>query len=878
MNRVIALAALVVLAPLSAGAGEPPKLLGEAPPNTWVRICAGAELQRASAGMVWVPGETSFVLFGGAMKMWKKGTAPYTEMTLNLAKRRWENRFPRGKLGVWGERTGPSNAPGFPGRSYYRVYMKDKEGTARPYLGSGYDRAMFQYHNYAWDSDREVAVVVWHWGKVTAEYDPAKRTWRIVDMGEAAPPEMWDDFLWGAMCYDPVNKEVLGGQGRWAYQDGTWRRLEFGGSEDHERIMELFRRTKDLAGRCRSRFYHAETAGEAKTDLAKLAAKIREDAAEFAGRLPPKADPVPPGADLARRQVQAARDHLDTAAETARERVAVATLRAADGARDALERAATAVAPQPPRRAFSARAYDAANQKIVMFGGDRLDARLADTWVYDCKTRTWRQRFPRSAPPPRAGHGLVWLPKAQKLLLVGGYGLGRAGRCWTYDTAKNEWAVLAEPTERTFGFTPTPRYSWFPGPVAANGEDLVVLTRRADQHRGPKRNGTWAAKIDAKKTDPAAAVRLGVPPLTMRFVGRDPLWYDKKAGQVEPGADRKLADIPANTWVRLKPPNNPRTNRAWGTTVLDTRRDQLLQYGGGHAAYCGTDVLHYSIETNRCSTGSYRPDFTLNWNGSMLGPPIPTAYSGRPHAKHGYRHYGFDRATGKMIWYSGNAGRFFVYDPATRDWKGTFGKPVPKKYKAGHNFIFCNTPRGLAVWASPTEIWWLDNEKRRWKKQTPEQPIAGMRVDCHSMACDSKRNRLLFFFLWHRTQVASYDLKTGDIEKLEPASGVPIRGYCREATYVPNADLVFMGKTVDLSDGKTYWLCFDCSRDAWIGVRIGGPEVRIGVGTGIEYDPKRKLIWTAGARMGIAVVRLDLDTAAVRDLEDEPPPKKEPKK
>ena len=29
--------------------------------------------------------------------MWGKHNSPYTEMTLNLARCRWENRFPKGK-------------------------------------------------------------------------------------------------------------------------------------------------------------------------------------------------------------------------------------------------------------------------------------------------------------------------------------------------------------------------------------------------------------------------------------------------------------------------------------------------------------------------------------------------------------------------------------------------------------------------------------------------------------------------------------------------------------------------------------------------------------------------------------------------------------
>ena len=879
MMRIGMVMLAAALLSLSAQAGEPapPETLEDAAPNTWVRICRGLELRRASAGMVWVPGEKAFVLFGGAMGMWKPGTAPYTEMTLKLKEARWENRFPHGKLGVWGERTGMSNAPGFPGRSYYGVYMKDKEGTARPYLGSGYDRAMYQYHNYTWDSDRKVAVVVWHWGKVTAEYDPAKRTWRIVDMGKAAPPEMWDDFLWGAICYDPVNQEVLGGQGRWAYstRTGRWRRLTFKNAlldPLRQKAEALRLRTKDLAGRCRSRYYHSETPEEAKAKLSELAADIGKDinAQLELFALDKKLPPL--SVFQARRKARSAISAINQAAALLAKGITAEAIHKVEDTRDDLELAALALAVQPPRRAFSMMAYDAANRTIVMFGGDRLDRRLADTWVYHCRARTWSQVFPKVSPSPRAGHALLWLPKAKTVLLVDGYGGG--AQCWTYDVAKNEWALLAEPVKRSFSFTPTPRYSYMPGAVAVNDEDQVVLTHRSEVfRRRPSKNGTWAAKIDTTKLDAADTQKLGVPPLTMTTPGRylNPRWYESSVKDPpDPSAGKRLDTISANTWVRLEPLGNPKINRAWGTTVLDPERAQLLQYGGGHAAYCGTDVLHYSIRTNRCSTGSYFPDFTLNWNGSMLGPPIPTSYNGRPHAKHGYRHYGFDPAGGKMIWYSSPDKRFHVYDPSTRDWKGPFGPPVGRGFSGSHNFIFCNTPQGLTIWASPSMIWRLDSQAMKWNKLPVKGKLAGMRVDSHSMACDTKRNRLVFFYLYGKSpEVSAYDLKTGAITKLNAASPTPIRGLCREAMYVPNADLVFLGKPVKLSDGVTYWLCWDCSNDAWVALKLAGPAPRIGVSTGIMYDAKRKLVWTADAALRISVVRLDRKTVTIKELKDE---------
>ena len=79
---------------------------------------------------------------------------------------------------------------------------------------------------------------------------------------------------------------------------------------------------------------------------------------------------------------------------------------------------------QPPPRANSRLAYDPVAKKVVLFGGDRLDQLLADTWTFDVTTRQWQQQKPELSPSPRAGHALFWLRAAEKLLLVGGYGYG----------------------------------------------------------------------------------------------------------------------------------------------------------------------------------------------------------------------------------------------------------------------------------------------------------------------------------------------------------------------------------------------------------------------------------------------------------------------
>ena len=858
MRRTVCVTAVVVALAAGSAAGELPEKLRDAAANTWVKLSDETAGDRSSPGLVWAGRERSFVCFGGRMDMLPKHKSPYSEMTLNLKARRWENRFPKGKLGVWGERTGPAKAPQFAG-SYYAVRMKDTEGNVRPYLGSGYDRAMYLYNNYACDHDRGRVVVAWHLGAFTAEYDPVERTWEVVDSAPDVPDDFWDDFLWGAMCYDPVNKEVLGGRGRWVYSTKTrkWRRLETADKRLdplRERAEALRVRAKDLVGAARSRYYVSQTPQEAAVKLDEVASGIEQDAAVLGGE----------------QELSSARARLREAADLLRGEITPEAIGKLEDARDGFERCVLSLSAAPPPRAMSPMVYDAANRKIVLFGGDRQDRKLADTWVYDCPTRTWRQRRPRLSPPPRAGHGLVYLPKARKVLLVDGYGIGKSGRSWIYDTAANEWSLLAEGGGDRPVITARPHYSFMPGPMAASEDDLVVLVTRCEEFRGgPRRGGTWAARIDATRLDAAGTKKLGVGPLTMSVVAKslNPRWYEAHGPAPAPGADKVLDSIPPNTWVRVTPPNNPRLNRAWGTTVLDTARDQIIQWGGGHAAYSGNDVLHYSIKTNRCSTGSFFPEFALNWNCSMLFPPMPTTFGGRPYSQHAYHNYGFDPVSKKIIALSRSAGRFFVYDPLKRDWQGRVGPRFarigqPGGAKQYQNITCVPAPSGLVAWTPDRGLLGLHT----WKQLPLEGKLPAMHVDSQAMTFDSKRDRLLLFSRKLQGKVAAYDMATGEMSMLDPSGADGVTYRPRESVYVTHADGVLVGAVQGLANGKQSWLYYDCAKNAWLAVHLPGAKVSVGFGLGLMYDPKRRLVWAADSRLTLAAMRLELKTAQTRVL------------
>jgi N-acetylneuraminic acid mutarotase len=75
----------------------------------------------------------------------------------------------------------------------------------------------------------------------------------------------------------------------------------------------------------------------------------------------------------------------------------------------------------PPGRISPGMAYDAANQQIILFGGDSPRDRLSDTWIYNLAENRWQDVTPQVSPPPRSDMGFVYDETNRIVILFGGY-------------------------------------------------------------------------------------------------------------------------------------------------------------------------------------------------------------------------------------------------------------------------------------------------------------------------------------------------------------------------------------------------------------------------------------------------------------------------
>ena len=90
-------------------------------------------------------------------------------------------------------------------------------------------------------------------------------------------------------------------------------------------------------------------------------------------------------------------------------------------------------------------AYDSESNRIIMFGGFDMTKYIFvhETWVYDYNTNSWTNMQPKKHPSGRNYVGMVYDPKADRIVLWGdyqkNYTRGTDDSVWTYDYNTNTW-------------------------------------------------------------------------------------------------------------------------------------------------------------------------------------------------------------------------------------------------------------------------------------------------------------------------------------------------------------------------------------------------------------------------------------------------------
>lgn len=555
------------------------------------------------------------------------------------------------------------------------------------------------------------------------------------------------------------------------------------------------------------------------------------------------------------------------------------------------------LAVEPPPRALAPMVFDPATKKIVLFGGDRLDQLYADTWVYDCATRTWEERKPPINPAPRFGHALLRLPKSGKIVLLGGKGYtSSTAYCatlskplpfevWNYDVVANDWKLIRR-FEQNGPADYTGRGGADSAAVAAVSDDDTVLWIGPGTQKGSA-HSAWLCRLDASAHDSEGTSKFGVPPGTLEFRSGsfDPEWYTKDVPEPDVSATAAvLKNLTPNTWTALECPRWPenRQGGGWSTVALDTDRDQILHMGGGHSSYFGNDMAHYDIATGRWSIAC-RPQFALEFNYDLNGPGM-WGFNGAPWGNHNYQAYEYDPTTKRVVYIKTRMTLF--YDPIARTWPHAEKfEDLPFAVSKYINYLV-STPSGMICWTQTKQnqskhgLWKLESGKV-WKEiPTTGEPLPHTVCDASTVTYDSKRDRLLFTTSTGKEgphgQVWSADLKSGEVKKLNPEGMDLIKGsrFARESVYLPKSDLVMLGFLLQ-GEGGLVVPFYDCEKNRWVAAKMPGAEFMnrgkagSSVDLGLVYDAKRDLVWgtLCALKKGcLQVLKVDAATLGAQPL------------
>lgn len=551
---------------------------------------------------------------------------------------------------------------------------------------------------------------------------------------------------------------------------------------------------------------------------------------------------------------------------------------------------------EPTPRMISRHVYDSRNRVMVLFGGDAQTHYRADTWIYDVRSRQWRESKAKDGPPARAGHFTVYDPNSGWVIIGGGYNREDLSDMWAYDASKDHWMKLK-------GEVPV---GWYVTADVSPAEGLIILTTSTK----PEGDTMSCNEIYSVRTTYAFQIQSEglvdegyegvVPP------GEVAKRLEEEAIQgTEPDPERsrkqlqRLRNMPVNEWVLLDQPGRNAPMRTWGSCSFDTKRGRIIYWGGGHCGYGGSDYDFYDVEQNTWVSLPLQAEYPERaWDKGVN--PAGVTFGGAPWIRHGRKVYAYDPVSDKVINMKTiplTAG----YDPESlRDCE-----PRDPDFGEGEDFtrsgytkwvtwtfdpdtaewnLLCSglpgldltvtTPRGVMAvdysWGTldtgnsskeipfdelpkkENSVYLLDVAGKKWQKLSRGDPGPQNLYEMTALVYDSRRKQLILHGGGERrTELWAFPLKGGEWRRLQPESsrlpegGAPV---CRrEAVYIPSQDVFLTcGYPSEEYESPGVYV-YRVGQNRWYRVDIPlaeGISQRdiAGQNRALAYDPKQNLI------------------------------------
>jgi hypothetical protein len=513
-----------------------------------------------------------------------------------------------------------------------------------------------------------------------------------------------------------------------------------------------------------------------------------------------------------------------------------------------------------------------------VFGGDGQKAYLADTWIFDLKSRSWRASKARGGPAARAGHFTVYDPESGLIIIGGGYNRQDLGDTWAYDVSKDRWQRLAG--EAPAGF-------YISADIAPQ-QRLIVLTTntRKPEHKMTCNalyavRTTYGYRLDVNTmahADQAMQAQKSMPK-------RDPA--EMKGAEPDSAREAaqkaRLRDLPVNRWIHLAEPGRVAPLRTWGSATFDTDRGQILYWGGGHCGYGGSDVDAYGVDAH-----TWRGDPEPEYPGRSWDKGVSLAgvtFEGAPWTEHGRKIYAYDPVSRKMImvkavgltegyepaWVKSNPPdcqrcATWSYDPESLKWERLGSAPPGLT-------TLVSTPRGVmgvnvawggrldrAGYLRPFEggaddkmVFLFDAARKQWTRLGKPQTSPQNMYEMTSLAYDTRRDQVILHGGGkNRDELWIFNLQTKSWKNMQPAvvapQGAAPPECTRESVYIPSEDVVLMYGPSRKDRTKPVIWEYHVGENVWRLVEIPpmteiDPRRRAGQNRAMVYDAKRDVVF-----------------------------------
>ncbi|MCW8129124.1 MAG: hypothetical protein KIS92_01960 [Planctomycetota bacterium] len=860
-----------------AFAGEAaPEWVRKLPANVWTKLDQAQSGNRIGARVEWLPNEQKLILIGGLNPKSHRESPKPQKMIYDAA------------TGVWSEY---KDQPALP----VPALLKIQDATKRLTFSIALDEALASLA-----------------GEKIASNSPLEG---VAGLGLTILPPMYGESFF----LDPIHKEIWvlaggcgaspeGTLGHWIYslETNAFRRSP-GDPEPlkklRARVSQVREAQKDAVALARNLFYAAQTSewksarvkerlapaqAEAAQGLAALAAEA-EKAALAAGCAPEDA------AEAAAALKEAGAKSAEAAQAFAAGKLEAPDIAAAEDASWRADEARDMLASEPPARYRAMGQFDPERKAYVLYGGDHGDYLFNDTWIYDCAKKKWRRVHAPTAPSPRLGGQMFWLPGTKQIALLSGESYLRrmayqrfthalSPDVWIFDPANGTWTIAVLPgpevLERSKDDQP-----WF---IVNN---RVVMTQfgvllcpavGGNSYHDFMTSSTWMLKLDAAAAKPELTQKHGAPGGKRQYRGAcveayHPQWYDAAPAAGLSEMEQLIAALPANQWVEVPQAPRPCPERSWGTALYDPERDQMYFWTGGHCADPADIVHHFHPGLNRWSIPYVA-------GGVNLGIQL----TGRPDCQnHTYKNYAYDFVTKKMV--AASRAGTSVYDPDRREWSG-FSAAQPFPYNSYSSKVV-GTPDGVVCWAggcndgvqNGIHFARFDAKALTWTPLPVKSGVVPPDVhgDEGGLTWDARRKVVYI------NAAASYEKPNGKVHRYDPATqemtvldpknraeiGDKFHRY-RETVYLPDADLVLFGmgfvggRQVAYDPAGNRWVLtsilrqsrkatYDAAKKQWT---FDPPKPSEAVGS-ITFSPvldtRRNVLWAPSDYKAMFVMKLD---------------------